>query len=929
MITIFVDNKPHQVSPDQNLLQACLTLGFDLPYFCWHPALHAVGACRQCAVKQFKDEHDQRGRIVMSCMTPVTEGMRISVDDPEAKAFRKGVIEWLMLNHPHDCPVCDEGGECHLQDMTVMTGHAHRRSRFRKRTHRNQDLGPFINHEMNRCIQCYRCVRFYRGVAGGRDLNVFAAHDHVYFGRHEDGVLESEFSGNLVEVCPTGVFTDKTLKEHYTRKWDLQTAPSICVHCGLGCNTFAGERYGTLRRILNRYHREVNGYFLCDRGRFGYGFVNSGKRIRVPVLSPSPPSVPHEQGSGASSPAEEKHRRSGDRPLHRASKDEALARVAEILARSRGIIGIGSPRASLESNFALRTLVGQENFYSGVSGDDHRLISRIIDTLRNGPARTPSLREAGTSDAVLILGEDVTSTAPLLALALRGSVRGKEFEAAARINVPPWNDAGVRNAAPGERSPLFIASMTSTKLDDIAAGTFRAAPDDIARLGFAVAHAVNPAAPGVPGLAQGTMAFAAEIAAALAESKRPVIIAGTSFASEAIIEAAANVAWALCAGGRQAGLCYTVHECNSLGLGLMGGRSLDEAFTVMQDDLADTVLVLENDLYRRSDAGTVGAFLDRAKQVIVLDHILTATATRADIVLPAATFAESTGTLVNSEGRAQRFYQVFAPPEDIQAGWKWIHAIMEAAGTPTGAGHGSFDALVRDMASLLPVLAPVAAIAPSAEFRAAGQRIPRQPHRYSGRTSMLANIAVSEPKPPEDPDSPLAFSMEGSEFQPPAPLISRYWSPGWNSVQALNKFQQEVGGPLRGDDPGRRLIAPSGSGKAAYHSGIPEAFRPKEGEWLLVPLSHIFGSEELSMLAPAIAALAPKPSLAVCPEDAARLGIVTGGIVELSCAGTRQHLPVVILPGIPAGTAGFPAGSFLLASTDHGSFGRIVRRSPA
>ena len=213
MITIFIDNKPHQVKQGQNLLQACLSLGFDLPYFCWHPALHSVGACRQCAVKQFKDEKDTRGRIVMSCMTPVSEGMRISIDDPEARAFRKGVIEWLMLNHPHDCPVCDEGGECHLQDMTVMTGHTYRRTRFKKRTHRNQDLGPFINHEMNRCIQCYRCVRFYRDYAGGRDLDVFASHDHVYFGRHEDGVLESEFSGNLVEVCPTGVFTDKTLKQ--------------------------------------------------------------------------------------------------------------------------------------------------------------------------------------------------------------------------------------------------------------------------------------------------------------------------------------------------------------------------------------------------------------------------------------------------------------------------------------------------------------------------------------------------------------------------------------------------------------------------------------------------------------------------------------------------------------------------------------------
>ena len=175
---IYVDNQPYEVNPEQNLLQACLSLGFDLPYFCWHPALGSVGACRQCAVKQFKDENDTHGRIVMACMTPAAEGTRISIDDPEAVEFRAGIIEWLMLNHPHDCPVCDEGGECHLQDMTVMTGHDYRRYRFDKRTFRNQYLGPFVNHEMNRCIQCYRCVRFYRDYAGGDDLNAFALAQH-------------------------------------------------------------------------------------------------------------------------------------------------------------------------------------------------------------------------------------------------------------------------------------------------------------------------------------------------------------------------------------------------------------------------------------------------------------------------------------------------------------------------------------------------------------------------------------------------------------------------------------------------------------------------------------------------------------------------------------------------------------------------------
>jgi NADH-quinone oxidoreductase subunit G len=183
-------------------------------------------------------------------------------------------------------------------------------------------------------------VRFYRDYAGGRDFDVFAAHDHVYFGRHEDGVLENEFSGNLVEICPTGVFTDKTLKQHYTRKWDLQTAPSICVHCGLGCNTIPGERYGTLRRIRNRYNEEINGYFLCDRGRYGYEFVHIPQRIRQPRNRSEP-----------SSPA----------------TAAVLSRLAEIMRPETALIGIGSPRASLEANFALQTLVGADHFFPGVS----------------------------------------------------------------------------------------------------------------------------------------------------------------------------------------------------------------------------------------------------------------------------------------------------------------------------------------------------------------------------------------------------------------------------------------------------------------------------------------------------------------------------------------------------------------------------------
>jgi NADH-quinone oxidoreductase subunit G len=861
MITIYIDNKPYQVKPGQNLLQACLSLGFDLPYFCWHPALHAVGACRQCAVKQFKDEKDTRGKIVMSCMTPVAEGMRISADDPEAKAFRKGVIEWLMLNHPHDCPVCDEGGECHLQDMTVMTGHNKRRTRFKKRTHKNQYLGPFINHEMNRCIQCYRCVRFYRDYAGGRDLNVFSAHDHVYFGRHEDGVLESEFSGNLVEVCPTGVFTDKTLKQHYVRKWDLQTAPSICVHCGLGCNTIAGERYGTLRRIQNRYHHEVNGYFLCDRGRFGYDFVNSEKRIKQPMLLTSLSPPPQERDANTSSPLAGEGRGEGAHPI---DKDAALAHITAVLSNAKGIIGIGSPRASLESNFALRSLVGSDNFYSGMSDLDHRLVSLIIDIHQKGPAPTPSLRDVRMADAIVVLGEDLTNTAPLLALSLRQAVRVKEYEVAAKLGIPAWHDAGVRNAGQGLRSPCFITSSAATRLDDIAIKTYHAAPDDIARLGFAIAHELDPSAPSVPGLSEKSALLAREIAQSLKDAKRPLVISGTSLLNASIVQAAANVASALCAGGKSASLCYAVPESNSMGLGIMGGRNLDEAFTVMNEDLVDTVVILENDLYRRADEATIDAFLDKAKHVIVLDHINNRTTSRADIVLSAGTFAESSGTLVNNEGRAQRFYQVFVPQGDIQAGWKWIDDIMRTKmKISADSRFSTLDGIIAALIEELPLFSPVREIAPPADFTIHGLKVPRQPHRYSGRTSMHADVSVSEEKPPKDTDTPLAFSMEGSEKQPPSPLIARYWSPGWNSVQALNKYQQEISRELKGRDPEVKFIGSSltmdgdRSGmnapvKAiAYFTNVPEASRSKDHNEL--PVYHIFGSEELSSYSPSIA----------------------------------------------------------------------------
>lgn len=877
MATLYIDNKPYEVKPGKNLLETCLTLGIDLPYFCWHPSLGSVGACRQCAIKVFKDEDDKKGRLIMSCMEPVTNNQRISVQDSEAHEFREHVIEWLMTNHPHDCAVCDEGGSCHLQDMTVMTGHAYRRFQYKKRTHKNQYLGPFINHEMNRCIQCYRCVRFYKDYAGGDDLDAFASRSNVYFGRHEDGVLENEFSGNLTEVCPTGVFTDKTLKQHYTRKWDLTTAPSICQHCSLGCNIIAGERYGELRSITSRYNGEVNGYFICDRGRFGYEFVNAPQRIRKPLIN-----------------------------KEEVDKEKVQQEISKLL-KSANVIGIGSPRASLQSNFTLKVLVGDDNFYHGVSDNEHDLANLVIKILSEGPSRTPTMKEVELADAVFILGEDLTNTAPMLALAVRQSVRQQPLEEVAKINIPVWNDAAARELIQDQKGPLFIASVHTTKLDDIATQTFRASPDEIARLGFAVSHILDNTIPDVENLSEATKDLAVKIANALANAKRPVIISGASCETDHVMKAAANISWALNRKNKEGGIVFTLPECNSLGLNMMQGHRLESAFNAVRNGLADTVIIIENDLYRRAKTSVVDKFLKACKNVIVLDHSQTATTEQANFLIPAGTFAESDGIIVNNEGRAQRFFQVHESTEVIKESWRWLLNIGLAVANEKTSKWNNFEDITRSIAQEETLLKGLYQITPPSSYRINGQRVPREPHRFSGRTAMLANVNVSEPKPPVDPDSSLSYTMEGFRGLPPSSMIPFFWSPGWNSVQSINKYQQEVGGALRGGDPGLRLFEPI-DGVVNYFMSVPEIFISLEGHLLMVHLHHIFGSEEMSARSPGIAERSPKAYVIVNPEDALEIRVQENQLLFFEVEGQQYQLPVKSSTAMPKGVAGLPYG---------------------
>jgi NADH-quinone oxidoreductase subunit G len=903
MTKIRIDGKYYEVKPKKSLLETCLSLGLDIPHFCFHPALGSVGACRLCAVKKFKDQDDVRGRIVMSCMEPVTEGMIVSIEDHEAKAFRAAVIESLMTNHPHDCPVCDEGGECHLQDMTVMTGHNYRRFDFRKRTYKNQELGPFIKHEMNRCIQCYRCVRFYSDYAGGKDLNVFGSHNHIYFGRHEDGTLENEFSGNLVEVCPTGVFTDKTLNKHFTRKWDLSNAPSVCVHCSVGCNIIISERYGSLRRIMSRYNGSVNGYFICDRGRFGYEFVNNEKRIRKAKI---------------------RFKKNGD--LEEVENEKILSVLDTAFLKNKKIIGIGSPRASVEANYALLVLAGNENFYHGISKKEQHLTKMVLDFLKNSGVQIPSLKQIEKADTVVILGEDLTNTAPMIALALRQAIRNRANEEASEKGVPLWNDAPVRELAQDTKSPVYIATPFKDSLDEIAEKSFRASYEDIANLGSAVASLLKDDVPVSKKIINDHRELAENIADTLKKAKNPLIISGITCGDEEVLHASMNVATALLSLDIKVMFSAILPECNSMGLAFMPGKPFDDVVSLAAGEEIETLVILENDLYRRAPKESVDQLFGRSRQIIVLDHLVNQTVLNADILLPAATFAESEGTLVNNEGRAQRYYKALVNKDQIKESWRWIGKFTRIKNKDQSLLWNRFDEIVSSLVNELPAFSRIKEYTPDADFRILSAKIPRQTLRYSGRTAMNAQLAVSEQRVVQDYDSPLAFSMEGLQELPPSSLVPFYWTPGWNSVQAMYNYLDEPNGSMKGGDPGVRLIEPGEVHNNSYFKTGSQVFEYKKDEWLIVPVYQIFGSEELSSAGSAVAERIQEPFLYLNQMDADIFRIKDGELIQLEVRGNKLIIKARIENSIQQGMAGLFENLAGMQFIDLPSPGKLIKQ---
>ncbi|NQU41854.1 molybdopterin-dependent oxidoreductase, partial [bacterium] len=500
-----------------------------------------------------------------------------------------------------------------------------------------------------------------------------------------------------------------------------------------------------------------------------------------------------------------------------------------------------------------------------------------------------------------------TNTAPRIDLAIRQAALSQPKLTANKRGVPDWNDKGVRAVIQTDRGPVFIATPYPTKLDKPAREAHRCLPAEMTGIALGVANALGDSALDTGSLSSEAQIFINNVAEGLRTAERPVIIAGTTLGNIALFRAAARLAAALSKETRPCGLRFVLPECNTLGSALVGGKPLSEGLGTLSDGKADTLLVLENDLYRRAPKDVVDKALAAAKNIIVLDHLQTPTTDKATVTLPAGTFAESDGTLVNHEGRAQRFFQVFSPTDPILESWRWLGRI--SAQTGKGTEWTNLDAVCLAASQAIPLLGPIPQAAPLSDARWLNQKIPRQSARYSGRTAMLAHINVSEGKPPEDPDTPYTFTMEGYQGHLPGSVANRYRAPGWNSVQALNKFQQEVGGELTGGTPGARLFEPPDSPTGQIEVETPERFSESSGTLLFVAMPRIYGSEELSARSTPVAQRIPEPFVALSPEDALALSLEEDATaIVRPQQGGELRLKVRITEGMARGAAGISTG---------------------
>ena len=647
LVTITVDSQEMQVPKGTLLWEACKSQGIDIPIFCYHTKLGPVGACRTCLVEQ---EGIAKGPIT-ACSTPVSDGMKIRTRSPVVQKAQKGIFEFLLLNHPLDCPICDRGGECPLQDQTFAYGPGSSRYVEPKRHHvKPIPLGPTIALDRERCVLCWRCVRFTSEIAEDKSIVLLDRGDHSSVGTFQDEPYISNFSGNVVELCPVGALTSRKQRFHF-RPWELQNRPSICPHCPMGCNINVSVRKNDeVIRFLSRDNPDVDNSWLCDRGRYNFEFINSPERLKAPLL-----------------------RR--DEGFVEVSWDRALgfiaARVKQILVDSEpeAIIGIASPRLSNEDLWVFKRFMNDvigsdavDHFprpSQALTGSGERAMNRLDEALMP----ISDLRKAKT---ILLLGADPSAREPVLELHIRDAVNkhGGRLAVMAHDEITLSSKAHATLSYPNEQFEQYVRALAS---------------------GLADARAVGPSQTdtGLDAWAGGSE-IRDFVGKAFAEGPVAVIYDDTfkdirdpSGALEAIaqlIEVLAQIG--------PVGVLPMLDDCNSMGardLGLLppmsnGGKwgpPLTSQFGGATSRLRGAFVLGSNLAEDLHDTNLIAGLRD-LELLVVSELILTDTAKHADVILPAASFAEKAGTFTNTERRIQRISETVPSPGIARSDWEML-----------------------------------------------------------------------------------------------------------------------------------------------------------------------------------------------------------------------------------------------------------------
>jgi NADH-quinone oxidoreductase subunit G len=634
MVEIELDGLKVEVLEGSTVMHAAEKAGTYIPHFCYHKKLSIAANCRMCLV-----DVEKAPKPMPACATPVTQGMVVHTKNDKAIKAQKGVMEFLLINHPLDCPICDQGGECQLQDLAMGYGAGESRYQEEKRMVFHKDVGPLISmQEMSRCIHCTRCVRFGQEVAGVMELGMSHRGEHAEIETFVGMSVDSELSGNMIDLCPVGALTSKPFR-YSARPWELSRRKSVSPHDSTGTNLIVQVKHDKVMRVLPLENEAINECWLADRDRFSYEALNTDDRLLSPMLK---------QGG----------------EWKTVDWQTALEYVANGLKQIKAEYGAGSigmlasPHSTLEELHLAASLMrglGSENI-------DYRL--RNAEFLSSSAVRWlgTSIASLSQLQRVLVVGSSLRKDHPLFALRIRQSVRNG-------CALSAINSIAELATADGWAMPLV--------------NTMLVAPEHWAQSLADVACAIA-AEKGVAAPASGQASNAAKaIALSLLGGERKAILLGNAAAHHA--NASSLLALAGWIGGQTgATVGYLTEAANTVGAQWVNALPGETGFNAgqMLEGKLKAVMLLNNEPEFDSAAGVrAKASLNSAQMVVTLNPFK-ANMSFSDVLLPIAPFTETPGTFVNAEGRAQSFHAVVKPRGETRPAWKVLRVLANLLGLP-------------------------------------------------------------------------------------------------------------------------------------------------------------------------------------------------------------------------------------------------------